>query len=63
MAHYKDTIKGQGLFLTINLSERLFPITYEYTLKRLIDNKMDLSIFDRNYNNDYTDIVYTDFET
>ena len=54
MAHYKETEKGQGLFLTVNLSEQIVPGTYEYTLTRLIDNKMDLSIFDRNYNNDYT---------
>jgi len=53
MAHYKETEKGQGLFLTINLSEQLIPGTYEYTLTRLIDNKLDLSIFDRKYNNDY----------
>ena len=54
MAHYKETERGQGLFLTIDLSEQLIPGTYEYTLKRLIDNKLDLSIFDRKYNNDYT---------
>ena len=54
MARYKDTEKGQGLFLTVNLSEQLIPGSYEYTLTRLIDNKLDLSIFDRKYNNDYT---------
>ena len=46
MAHYKDTIKGQGLFLPVDLFEQIIPGTYEYTLKRLIDNKMDLSISD-----------------
>ena len=54
MAHYKETEIDQGMFLTINLSEQLIPGTYEYTLTRLIDNKLDLSIFDRKYNNDYT---------
>ena len=54
MAHYKDTEKGQGLFLTVDLSEQIVKGTYEYTLTRLIDNKLDLSIFDRKYNNDYT---------
>ena len=57
MAHYKETEKGQGLFLTINLSEQLVPGTYEYTLTRLIDNKLNLSIFDRNYNNDCTGVA------
>ena len=47
MAHYKNTEKDQGLFLTVNLTEQIVPGTYEYTLTRLIDNKMDLSIFDR----------------
>ena len=42
------------MFLTINLSEQIVPGTYEYTLTLLIDNKLDLSIFNRKYNNDYT---------
>ena len=54
MAHYKETEREQGLFLTINLLEQLIPGTYEYTLTRLIDKGLDLSIFDRKYNNDYT---------
>ena len=54
MAHYKETEKGQGLFLTVDLMEQLVPGTYEHTLTRLIDNKLDLRIFDRKYNNDYT---------
>ena len=54
MAHYKETEKGQGLFLTVNLSEQIVKGTYEYTLDRLIDKKLDLSIFDGKYNNDLT---------
>src|SRR5215469_8999142 len=54
MARYKETEKGQGMFLTVNLSEQIVAGTYEYTLNRLIDKKLDLSIFDRKYNNDYT---------
>ena len=54
MAHYKETAKGQGLFLTVDLSKQIVKGTYEYTLTRLIDNKLDLHIFDRKYNNDYT---------
>ena len=46
MAHYKETEKGQGLFLTVNLSEQLVPGTFEPTLNRLIDKKLDLSIGD-----------------
>ena len=54
MARYIETAKGQGLFLTVDLSEQIVPGTFEYTLKRLIDNKLDLRIFDRKYINDYT---------
>ena len=52
MARYKYTEKDQGLFLTVNLSEQILPGTYEYTLNRLIDKKLDLTIFDRKYTND-----------
>jgi hypothetical protein len=52
MAHYKETEKGQGLFLTVNLSEQLVPGTFEHTLNKLIDKKLDLSIFDNKYNYD-----------
>jgi len=44
MARYKETEKGQGLFLTVNLNEQLVVGTFEYTLNHLIDKKPDLSI-------------------
>ena len=52
MAHYKETEKGQGLFLTVNLSKQLVSGTFEHTLNKLIDKKLDLSIFDRKYQNE-----------
>jgi transposase len=36
------------------LSEQLVPGTFEHTLNKLIDKKLDLSIFDNKYNNDET---------
>jgi len=54
MAHYKHTEKGQGLLLAVNLSEQIIPGTFEYTLEHLIDQKLDLQIFDYKYKNDYT---------
>ena len=54
MARFKETEKGQGLFLTVNLNEQLVIATFEYTLNHLIDKKLDLSIFDSKYNNDIT---------
>ena len=54
MARYKETARGQGLFLVVDLEKQLIPDTYEYTLKHLIDSNIDLSIFDGKYNNDDT---------
>src|SRR5215510_10854555 len=51
MARYKDSNISQGLFLTVNLSGQLLPHTFEWTISYLVD-KMDLSLFDKNYNND-----------
>jgi len=56
MAKYRqtDAEKGQGLFLTVNLKEQLLPGTLEYMLEELIGKKIDISYFDKNYNNDAT---------
>jgi transposase len=56
MAKYRhtDVEDGQGLFLTVNLNEQLLPGTFEYMLNDVLDTKIDLSTFDRNYNNDTT---------
>ena len=56
MAKYKhtDVESGQGLFLTVNLKEQLLPGTFEYMLNDVLDTKIDLSNFDKNYNNDTT---------
>jgi transposase len=53
MARYKDANRGQGQFIPVYLSEQIIKGTYEYTLQDLIDNKLDLSIFDRKYINDF----------
>ena len=56
MARYKQTeaSNGQGMFMCINLKEQLIPGTFEYMLDKLIDEKIDISIFDKNYKNDKT---------
>jgi len=51
MARYKESNLTQGQFLTVNLSEQLIIGTFEWTLNYLI-GKMDLSSFDKKYNND-----------
>ena len=56
MARYKHTEagNGQGMFLTVNLKEQLMPGTFEYMMNDLIDKKIDISGFDKNYKNDET---------
>jgi len=51
MANLKESDLSQGLFLTVNLQEQLLPDTFEWTIDYLI-NKMDMSVFEQNYNND-----------
>ena len=53
MARFKEYDRPQGLFLTVNLEEQLLPGTSEWTLDCLID-KMDMPLFEKNYNNDET---------
>ena len=40
--------------IPVYLDEQLVNGTFEHTLSELIDTQMDLSIFDRKYNNDVT---------
>ena len=54
MARYKPTEKGQGLFLTVNLSKQIIEGACEHTLQHLINEKLNLEIFDSKYNNDKT---------
>jgi hypothetical protein len=54
MAVYKETEKGQGLFLEVNLCEQILPGTFEWTMSRFIAEEVDFSVFDTKYNNDET---------
>ena len=39
---------------TTHFSKQILPGTFEYTLNYLIDNELDLSVFDSKYKNDDT---------
>jgi transposase len=54
MARYKEYDYRQGKFLPISFDKQILPGTFEYTLNYLIDNELDLSIFDARYRNDDT---------
>lgn len=52
MARYKDYDYSQGKFIPIHFDKQIIPGTFEHTLHYLIDNEIDLSIFDARYQND-----------
>ena len=54
MAKYKDYSYDQGVFLPVFFDKQILPGTFEYSLNHLIDNEVDLTIFDKRYNNDET---------
>ena len=54
MARYKEYDYRQGKFIPISFEKQILPGTFEYTLNYLIDNELDLSLFDARYSNDDT---------
>ncbi|MCP3930457.1 MAG: IS1182 family transposase [Bacteroidetes bacterium] len=54
MAKYKKYSYAQGVFLPIFFDNQILPGTFEYSLNHLIDNEVDLTVFDKRYNNDKT---------
>ncbi len=52
MARYKDYDYTQGKFIPIHFDKQILPGTFEYTLHYLINNEIDLSVFDLRYQND-----------
>ncbi|RPJ10078.1 MAG: IS1182 family transposase [Deltaproteobacteria bacterium] len=54
MARYKEYDYRQGKFIPISFDKQILPGTFEHTLNYLIDNELDLSIFNDRYSNDAT---------
>jgi transposase len=54
MAKYKPYSYSQGQFIPVFFGKQIQPGTFEYTLNYLIDNELDLSIFDERFCNDIT---------
>jgi len=54
MAKYKEYDYSQGKFIPIHFDKQILPGTFEHTLHYLIDNEIDLSLFDERYRNDET---------
>jgi transposase len=45
---------GRGKFIPVHFEKQILPGTFAYTLNHLIDNELDISIFDGRYGNDDT---------
>ena len=54
MARYKRNDRDQGKFIPVCFDLQIQPGTFEFTLDYLIDNKIDLSVFEELYRNDET---------
>jgi len=54
MARYKRYSYAQGKLIPVNFKEQILPGSFEYALNHIIDNELDLSIFDDRYRNDET---------
>ena len=54
MARYKDYCYEQTELIAISFADQIKPGTFEYALSYIIDNELDLSVFDSNYHNDET---------
>ena len=52
MPNFKKYSYDQSAMVVINFEEQLQPCTFEFTLHKLIDNHIDLSVFHEKYTND-----------
>ena len=54
MARYKDYSYEQTKMIPLCLPEQIRPGTFEYALNYIVDNELDLSVFEKRYKNDET---------
>ena len=54
MAKFKPCNEDQLVMLPISLQDQLVPGTLEHTISQVVDDHIDLSVFDARYNNDDT---------
>lgn len=54
MAQYKPYDYNQTTFIPVCLKDQLLPGTLEYTIHTLVENKINMSVFDAKYRNDET---------
>src|SRR3954464_15698066 len=54
MARYKHYDRSQMKLLPVSFERQILPGSFEYTLNELIDNEIDLAVFEQRYHNDET---------
>ena len=54
MAKFKKYDYLQKVFLAVSLEDQLMPGTLEFAIHTLIENRLDMSVFNDKYNNDET---------
>ena len=54
MAKYKPYTYAQDMLIPVSLKEQLMPGTLEFAIHTLVDERMDVSMFDEKYCNDET---------
>ena len=54
MAKFKPYDYNQMVMLPVCLAEQIIPNTLEHTIHTLVENRIDMSVFDSRYNNDDT---------
>ena len=54
MAKFKKYDSSQRIFLPVSLEEQLMPGTLEFAIHTLIENRLDMTVFNENYKNDET---------
>jgi transposase len=54
MAKYKPYTYAQDMLIPVSLKEQLMPGSLEYAIHTLVDERMDVSLFDEKYKNDDT---------
>jgi len=54
MARYKEYFYDQGVMIPIRFKDQILPGTFEEAVNYIVDNCIDLSVFDSRYKNDET---------
>jgi len=54
MARYKDYSYEQGKLIPITFREQIIPGSFEFALSEIVDNVLDLSVFEGRFSNDET---------